>query len=389
MSEKEHDISPKSDVEPPRRTAVSGEDAGNSSDRLQDAGEDLAKELGEALRDGSKLPTIDLESYTVNEAASALSAVFRYATSLRERTIRSATAFAGAVRESSDWLVPNSFRNARSYAIFARQMLEYVNDAANVRLVFSGKENESEKSAHVDLARKTVGNLFDMTALATFSFSPITVLAVYSDLGHGDSSYLIQLSDRLKEHAIVDSSVQLSSSAELADAIAAAAGGATDVFDQPPIATESLRRTIAHIQAEVDTASERVSSEELGQLWRQMQLAAQQQSASMWDISATISVVTLSARLQTGEATPTVLSLPANTTGPDLVDQYWNGLRAIERDGLIPTLSSASEPYMDTIWSNFAVNRRTWTEQLLTGELTKWGWSQWSWPRIAAAPRDT
>lgn len=388
MSDQEHDISPKRDAGKPRPRAATRQDSEFPPGRGQDAGDDLAKELGDALRDGSQLPTIDLESYTVKEAASALSAVFHYATSLRKRTIRSATALAGAVRESSDWLVPTSFRNARSYAIFARQMLDYVNDVANVRLVFSGKANESEQSAHVDLARKTVGNLFDMTALATFPFSPITVLAVYSDLGHGDNRYLIQLSDRLKKHAIVDSNAQLSSSEELADAIEAAAGGATDVFDQPPIATENLKRTIAHIQAEVDSANDRVTSEELGQLWRQMQLAAKQQSASMWDISATISVVTMSDRLQTDEAAQSALSLPANTTVPDLVGQYWSGLRAIERDGLIPTLSSATEPYMDTIWSNFAVNRRTWTEQLLAGELTKWGWSQWSWPRIAAAPRD-
>ncbi|GAB5403794.1 MAG: hypothetical protein Aurels2KO_20250 [Aureliella sp.] len=363
-----------------------------SAQEKPDSREELVAKSGQestddaTTEDGSRLPSIDMESLTVTEAAKALSGVFRYAANLRERTLRGATAFAGAVRESSDWLVPSSFRNAQSYTIFARQMLDYVNDVAGVRRVLTGKQADSQD--HADLARKTVGNLFDMTALATFSLSPITVLAIYAQLAHDENSYLTQLCDRMKEQAIIDRTAAILTTADLVAAIEAATGSAAEVFDNPPITIDSLTRTIDEIQSVADSGNQSISLAEIDQLWRQMQLAAQQQSSSMWDISATISVATLSKLPQssqqaTNEEDNTLL-LPRGIIGPEIIQHYWLGLRAIEREGLIPTLSAASQPYLQTIWSSFAVGQRTWSEQLLSGELLKWGWSQWSWPRLAS-----
>ncbi len=354
----------------------------------QDADSDPTQ--AESGDDASKLPSIDMESLTVTEAATALSSVFRYATNLRQRTLAGATAFAGAVRESSDWLVPSSFRNAQSYTIFARQMLDYVNDVAGVRRVFAGKQADADSQDHADLARKTVGNLFDMTALATFSLSPITLLAIYAQLAHGENKYLTQLCDRMKEHAIIDRRAKIRTTADLVSAIEAATGSAKDVFDNPPIAIGSLTRTIDEIRTVVDSGNQPISLAEIDQLWRQMQLAAQQQSSSMWDISATIAVVTLSQMPQDGKdsaSSDDTLILPHGIIGPQIIQHYWRGLRDIEREGLIPTLSTATRPYLQTIWSSFAVGQRTWSEQLLSGELLKWGWSQWSWPRLATTAR--
>ena len=65
-----------------------------------------------------------------------------------------------------------------------------------------------------------------------------------------------------------------------------------------------------------------------------------------------------------------------------IIDHYWEGLRAIERQGLLPTLSRACQPYVETVWTNYSVDQKTWREQLLGGELIKWGWSQLSWPKL-------
>ncbi len=65
-----------------------------------------------------------------------------------------------------------------------------------------------------------------------------------------------------------------------------------------------------------------------------------------------------------------------------IIDHYWEGLRAIERQGLLPTLSLACQPYVETVWTNYSVDQKTWREQLLSGELIKWGWSQLSWPKL-------
>src|SRR5690606_37291496 len=106
---------------------------------------------------------------TLGEASKSLQRMFHYSTSIPERTLRSASALAGGlVRESTNWLVPLAFRNSKSYSIFVQQMLDFVvNDIGGVKRVLN-----PNKAEQVDLARKTVGNLLDMTALATFHISP-------------------------------------------------------------------------------------------------------------------------------------------------------------------------------------------------------------------------
>lgn len=341
---------------------------------------------GAAGTTGAELPAaIDMESSTVSEAALALLGVFRYATSLPERTFRSASALAGGlVRESSHWLVPSAFRNSKSYTIFVRQMLDFVvSDVGGVRRPLTKGENTSTE--HVDLARKTVGNLFDMTALATFHMSPITVLAIFSDVAYGSKVYLEQLTIRLREDGIIEQNSAIHNSLELIDAIQRAAGDAADVFEQPPISIASLKRTVQEAyQAIADVEPAKVLPlTEIDQLWRQMQLAAQQQNASLWDISATISIVALNNISTAAGVSKTGLEVAGNMFQQEITDHYWEGLRKIERDGLIATLSSASEPYLDAIWTNFSMDRKTWTEQLISGELIKWGWSQWSWPKLS------
>ncbi len=335
----------------------------------------------------SPLPAeIDMEQQTVVEASSALLRLFHYSASLPERTLRSAGALAGGiVRESANWLVPAAFRNSKSYSIFVQQMLDFVvNDVGGVRRVISGTREEPNQD-EVFLARKTVGNLLDMTALATFHLSPLTVLAIFSDLAYGSKVYMRQLSARLKEQGIIDQETTIDSATDLIDALEQASGGAVGMFDQPPISIDGLRKTIEETQQsirKVDPAK-LLPFAELDQLWRQMELAARDQKASIWDVSATMSIVALNNIQAVGQGTVVGLEIAGNMFQQHIIEHYWEGLRSIEREGLIPTLSRASEPYLEAVWTNFAMDRKTWTEQLLSGELLKWGWSQLSWPKLS------
>jgi hypothetical protein len=328
--------------------------------------------------------SIDLDKSTLSEATNALLRMFNYSASLPERTLRSASAIAGGlVRESANWLVPSAFRNSKSYSIFVQQMLDFVvSDIGGVRKSLTA--NNDRHQQEVALARKTVGNLLDMSALATFHVSPLTVLAVFSDLAYGSKVYLEQLSNRLKEQGIIDQQTSIDSAADLIESIQAASGKAAGMFDQPPISIQGLRKTIEDTRSailEIDP-SKLLPRAEIDQLWRQMELAAKEQNASLWDVSATISIVALNNIQAAGQGTIVGLEIAGDMFTQHIVRHYWEGLRAIERDGLIPTLSKASEPYLEAVWSNFTIDRKTWTEQLLSGELLKWGWSQLSWPKV-------
>lgn len=328
---------------------------------------------------------IDMEHSTLGEATRAVQRMLHYSTTLPERTLRSASALAGGlVRESTHWLVPLAFRNSKSYSIFVQQMLDFVvNDIGGVKRALAGHKDEA-KAEQVDLARKTVGNLLDMTALATFHLSPLTVLAIFSDVAYGSKVYLKELSTRLKEQGIIDEQTTIDGAADLIEALERASGSAVGMFDQPPISIDGLRKTIDETQQavrEVDPLK-LLPYAEIDQLWRQMELAAQQQKASLWDVSATMSVVALNNIKAVGQGTVVSLEIAGNMFHEHIIEHYWSGLRAIERDGLVQTLSKGSEPYWEAVWSNFAIDRKTWTEQLLSGELLKWGWSQLSWPKL-------
>ena len=330
--------------------------------------------------------TIDMEKSTVGEATSTLLRLFNYSASLPERTLRSASALAGGiVRESANWLVPSAFRNSKSYSIFVQQMLTFaINDIGGVRKSLANSERHHQE---VVLARKTVGNLLDMTALATFHLSPLTVLAIFSDAAYGSKVYLEQLSNRLKEQGIISQQTTIDGAADLIKALEAASGKAVGMFDQPPISLQGLRKTIEDIQTSVNLvdATQLLPHAEIDQLWRQIELAAKEQNASLWDVSATISVVALNQLQAVGHGSIVGLEIVGDLFQQHIIQHYWDGLRAIERNGLIPTLSNASKPYLEAVWSNFTIDHKTWTEQLLSGELLKWGWSHVSWPKSIKA----
>ena len=339
--------------------------------------------------------SIDMEKSTVVEASSHLMRLFHYSASLPERTLRSAGALAGGlVRESANWLLPSAFRNSRSYSIFIQQMLDFVcNDIGGVRRMrslsptdSSSELSEEEQAAQNQafLARKTVGNLLDMSALATFHISPLTVLAVFSDVAYGSRHYLQQLSERLKSQHIIDEQTTIDSASDLLEALEKASASAAGVFDKPPISIEGLRRTIEETQAAIRQVdpTKLLPAAEIDQLWRQIDMAAKEQNASIWDVSATISLVALGNIQAISKGAIVGLDVAGNLFNEHIVQHYWEGLRAIERHGLIPTLSRASAPYLEAVWMNFAVGHKTWTEQLLSGELIKWGWSQISWPKL-------
>lgn len=342
--------------------------------------------------DENSLPAaIDMERHTVGEAFTTLQKLLHYSASLPD-SLRSASAYASElVRESANWLVPTAFRNSHSYSVFVQQMFDYVvkDLAGRVRgdtlerptTELAKSENHPEQ---VFLARKAVGSLLDMTALATFHVSPLLVLAIYSEIAYGSKTFMQLLGIRLKEHGIIPEKTVVEDTLSLASALERAAELAADMFDQPPLSISELNRTIYETRRTVEQIQpdKLLSNDEIFQLWRQMELAARDQKASIWDVSATISIVALNNIQAIDGGGQVSLEIVGNMYQKHIIDHYWEGLRAIERNGLLPTLSKACQPYVETVWTNYSVNRKTWTEQLLSGELLKWGWSQLSWPKL-------
>jgi hypothetical protein len=332
---------------------------------------------------------IDMDKLSLSEAFSALLKTFQQSAVLPER-LKNVGAYATElVKESANWFVPASFRNSRSYSIFAQQMLDFVVRDSQSVPVLESNENPSLRSTmgttqEVFLARKTVSGLLDMTALGTFHISPLTVLAIYSDLAYGSKVYLSHLTNRLKQQQIIPQQAQVDDSQELVTAIEKALGGTVGMFEQPLISISGLRKTIRETQTTINQIDPRqlLTLSEIDQMLRQMELAARAQGASIWDVSATMSIVTLNKIQCAAQSGLASLEMVDHMFQRHIIDHYWEGLRAIERQGLLPALSQSSQPFLEIFWTIYTIDRKTWTESLLRGDLIKWGWSRLSWSHL-------
>jgi hypothetical protein len=50
-----------------------------------------------------------------------------------------------------------------------------------------------------------------------------------------------------------------------------------------------------------------------------------------------------------------------------VIGHYVDSLKEIRERGFYTTLQESSAPYIEAVWSNFAVDRETWTEDLVSG----------------------
>ena len=132
-----------------------------------------------------------------------------YGLSLPERAVRGTAALVGgAINESATLLVPQAFRDSTTYSKFVQEMLDMLNkDVGGVKLpvedAATGNSDETADAARTEnavaadeeevadyVAKKTVGTFIDLAGMATFHLSPITVLAIVSDLAYGSQAYL-------------------------------------------------------------------------------------------------------------------------------------------------------------------------------------------------------
>src|SRR6187401_773969 len=156
--------------------------------------------------------------------------------SVPERALRSGVnLLGGALRETAELLVPQTFQDSRSYTLMVRQMLDFLVEDVGRGPNRKVAEGEIEKRDADFLARKTVGNFVEMSALATLHISPLTLLAIVSDLAYGSKVYLEELAVELKRDGVIDESSTIHSASDLLSAVAETSGKTAAVFNTPPL----------------------------------------------------------------------------------------------------------------------------------------------------------
>ena len=328
---------------------------------------DFPADIGEPAAPGIEPPSIN-----------AVYKYLMYGLSLPERTLRSTSAMiGGALRESAELLVPHAFKTSKSYSIFVEQMLGILTE--RIGGVQSENPETKESTANVEnyVARKAVGNFVEFAGMATLHLSPITVLAIVSDIAYGSKSYLQELAEELKREGIIDANSSIHNATELLDAVQQASGTTVDAFDLPPLSVDGLRETIEETRqaaSRLDPAK-MIPLSEIKMLWEDMQAIAAREHVSVFDVSSTMTLYTLNQVKTVSQGAFSSIKVAGNMFEQHIFNHYVDSILDIQDKGIYGSLAESSKPYLDAVWKNFSSDRETTTEDVLSGKMVGRFWN--------------
>ncbi|TWT50478.1 hypothetical protein Pla22_32210 [Rubripirellula amarantea] len=338
------------------------------------------------------------DSQADRESTGSLIDTLLYGMSIPERTVRSTSAIVGGiVGESAARLIPAAFRSSKSYDVFIQQALDVmIHDVGGVAKPGVAKSGDgsnghststpeqttdatkADAAQESQLARKAIGSLLDVAGGATLHLSPMTVLAVFNDVAYGSSVYLNKLTAELKREGVIDESSTIHHAADLIEAMRSSSTRASGALEAPPISIDAMQQTIAEIRQEVAKVDPRtlLPQGEIERMWLEMESAATASDASLWDVSATMTMFAMNRVTLTTRGALSSVRVAGNLLDEHLVQHYFDALSEIREQGLYETLSNASAPYVEAVWQNFEAERETWTVEILTGRVFGKAWSQ-------------
>jgi hypothetical protein len=298
-----------------------------------------------------------------------------YWLSVPERTLRGGVNLVGgALRESASLLVPQSFQDSRSYTLMVRQMLDFlVEDVGRGPARTSGEECRDADF----LARKTVGNFVEMSALATLHLSPLTLLAIVSDLAYGSKVYLEELATELKRDGVIDENSTINSAGDLLAAVAETSSKTAAVFNTPPISVDGLRQTIEETRDSLNTINPRqiLPEAEIRRLWTEMKQIADHEHIDLLQVSGAVTMQALSKAGTVSQGALSGVRVAGRLLDRHVVAHYSEAVARIRSVGVYRSLSETSGPYLAAVWENFSPKSSTVTEDLLSGKLVGAAWS--------------
>ncbi len=308
-----------------------------------------------------------------------------YSLSIPERTLRSATSVVGGtLRESAALLVPQAFQSSKTYSIFVTQMLDFlVEDVGGVER--SAADGASPKVENF-VARKTVGNFVELAGLATFHMSPMTVLAIVSDVAYGSQVYLKELAEELKQAGVIDEDSTIEKLDDFFEAVSAASGTTASAFDTPPLSVEGLRKTIEDTREAVGKVDPRevIPESEIRQLWTDMHEIATTNGVDPLAVSSAMTLYSLNKVGAAGQGALSTVRAAGNIFNRTILDHYSGAIDDIRQKGLYGSLAESSQPYLAAVWKNFSGDRDTITEDVVSGRLLGRVWqtgSDWLFGR--------
>lgn len=270
----------------------------------------------------------------------------RYVASLPERVTRATAAVAGgAVRETTDLLLPEVIRQSRLYQATVGRLLRIVIElVGDVRDVYPPDLMPAGELA----VRKTAGNVMEFAGLAAVGWSPLWLLAAAADIVGGTKTYLQALVESLEAERVLAPGTDITSYEDLLTRLETASGTLADAIDVPPLTLREARASFDRLREQGQNLP---SPDELGLLFTSLQQTAAKENRSLAEISGVIGIAAARTGIELG-----------NT---HIFDYYRQAFERIGREGLLVFLQRIVTPYVRRAGSHFRTAEPTYTDRLL------------------------
>lgn len=293
----------------------------------------------------------------------------RYAASLPERVVRSASALAaGTVREIANVALPLGLRRGRLYRSLVDVTLQFLIE--NVGGV-EGSQASEQKLSEDFLLRRTAGNGIELMGIVAFRASPVWVLAALADLSGFGRQLIPEIAATLKSEGLLAPDSSFATMEQLLEGLEHSSAQLAETVNAPPLDVAGLRREWAKLSA----AARRLPTPQLPsrngvlEIWRDLRAAAEREQRSVFEVSSLLALAAvgeLPERARNLSKSATIVVRHGGTAlSTALLDHYRESLAQMRSTGFLRYGTRQLAPYAHAAVDAFAPARETLTGKLL------------------------
>jgi hypothetical protein len=293
----------------------------------------------------------------------------RYAASLPERVVRSASALAGgAVREVAAVALPIGLRRGRLYRNLVDVTLQFLIE--NVGGV-QGAQRQEEKLGENFLLRRAAGNGIELMGLVAFRASPVWVLAALADAAGFGRQLIPEIAESLKKEGLLAAGESFATMDQLLAGLERSSGQLAESVNAPPLDVAGLRAEWQKFVGEARQlpAPQLPSAASVTRLWQELRTTAEREQRTVFEVSSLLAVAAVGALPERArvlsKSAAIVLRHGGAAVSNALLEHYRQSLLEMREAGFVGYGVRQLGPYTRAALEAFAPERETLTGKLL------------------------
>jgi hypothetical protein len=273
----------------------------------------------------------------------------RYAATLPERVVRSASALtAGVVHELATVALPLGLRRGRLYRNLVDATLRFLIE--NVGEVSGTRPSETELGQNF-LLRRTAGNGIELIGILAFRASPVWVLAALADVCGFGRQIIPEIAAALKEEGLLAPAGSFTTMEQLLQGLERSSGQLAETVNAPPLDVAGLRAEWSKFVAEARQlpVPQLPRADAVLQLWRDLRAAADTEQRTVFEMSSLLALAAVSELPERARVLSKTAAIALRHGGTALstalLEHYRQSLRELNEVGFLRYGARQLTPY--------------------------------------------